>query len=113
MFEVVQYRTSDGRSPFEAWFNSLDRQAALKVSTALAKLAARNPGDVKPVRGGVSETRIHFGPGYRIYWGRDGETVIVLLGGGTKKRQQNDVETALDRWQDYKKQKRSENDATD
>jgi putative addiction module killer protein len=68
---------------------------------------------VKPVGTGVSEMRIHFGPGYRIYLGRDGEKLILLLGGGTKKRQQADIRAAQVRWQDYKQRKRSGNDATD
>ncbi|MCG8448388.1 MAG: type II toxin-antitoxin system RelE/ParE family toxin [Pirellulales bacterium] len=113
MFEVREYHTPDGDSPFHTWFESLNREAALKASTVLAKIEAGNLGDVKPVGGGVSETRINFGPGYRIYSSRDGEKVIILLGGGTKKRQQNDIEEAKACWQDYKKQKRSEKDATD
>jgi putative addiction module killer protein len=113
MLEIHEYHTSAGDSPFRIWFKTLNREAALKVSTALAKIEAGNLGDVKPVGGGVSETRIHFGPGYRVYLGRDGEKLILLLGGGTKKRQQADIRAAQVRWQDYKKQKRSENDAAD
>lgn len=113
MFEVHEYQSAEGESPFGAWFRSLTREAGLKVSTALAKIEAGNLGDVKPVGGGVSETRIHFGPGFRVYSGRDGEKVIILLGGGTKKRQQRDIEAAKARWQDYKQRKRSEKDATD
>ncbi len=112
MFEVQQYCEVDGHCPFRTWFEALNREAALKVSTALAKIEAGNLGGVNSVGGGVSETRIHFGPGYRVYLGRDGEKLIVLLGGGTKQRQQNDIETAKARWQDYKQQKRSENDAS-
>ncbi len=111
MFEVEQYREVDGHCPFRVWFETLNREAALKVSTALAKIEAGNLGDLKSVGGGVSETRIQFGPGYRVYLSRDGEKLIILLGGGTKKRQQSDIETAKARWQDYKQQKRSENDA--
>ena len=85
MFEVVEYHTTEGDSPFEAWFEALNRQAALKVNTALTRIESGNLGDVKPVGGGVSETRIHFGPGYRVYFGKDGDKIIVLLGGGTKK----------------------------
>jgi putative addiction module killer protein len=113
MLEVREYHTAAGESPFRRWFETLNREAALKVSTALAKIEAGNLGDVKPVSGGVSEARIHFGPGYRVYLGRDGEKLILLLGGGAKKRQQADIRTAQSRWQDYKKQKRSENDAAD
>jgi putative addiction module killer protein len=56
--------------------------------------------------GGVQEYRIDFGPGYRLYFGRDGETLVILLGGGTKKRQQSDIETAQARWVDYKRRKK-------
>jgi putative addiction module killer protein len=111
MLEVLQYTTTEGRIPFEIWYGSLDRQAAQKVSTALAKMESGNLGDVKAVGSGVNETKVHFGPGYRIYFGRDGEKLIILLGGGTKQRQQRDIDHAIVRWQDYKKQKRSENDA--
>jgi len=60
---------------------------------------------MKGVGSGVLEFRIDFGPGYRIYFGKDGERLVILLGGGTKKRQQQDIETALARWQDYKRRK--------
>jgi len=64
-----------------------------------------NLSSVKSVGGGVYESRINFGPGYRIYFGRDGDTVVVLLGGGTKHRQRNDIAHALKRWTDYKQRK--------
>ena len=63
---------------------------------------------VRSVGGGVLEYRIHFGPGYRIYFGREGDTIIILLGGGTKRRQQNDIEGARSLWQEYKRRKRQE-----
>ena len=63
---------------------------------------------VKGVGRGVLEYRIHFGPGYRIYFGRDGDAIIILLGGGTKRRQQNDIEDARDLWREYKRRKRQE-----
>lgn len=113
MFEVVQYHTTAGSSPFETWFNSLNRQAALKVNTSLTRIEDGNFGDVKPVGAGVSETRIHFGPGYRIYTGKEGDKVIVLLGGGTKKGQSRDIKRAKERWTDYKARKRRERNATD
>ena len=67
-----------------------------------------NLSNVRNVGGGVLEQRIHFGPGYRIYFGKDGDTLIILLGGGTKKRQQTDIEAAQDLWQEYKRRKRQE-----
>jgi len=61
---------------------------------------------VKSVGSGVHECRIDFGPGYRVYFGKDGERLVILLGGGTKKRQQKDINDAIARWQDYKNRKR-------
>jgi putative addiction module killer protein len=62
-----------------------------------------NLSGVKSVGTGVHECRINFGPGYRVYFGRDGERIVILLGGGTKQRQENDIQLALERWQDYKR----------
>ena len=98
---VVVYRDRSGREPFSAWFNELDRHAAAKVAAALARLEQGNLAEVKSVGGGVFERRIDWGPGYRLYFGRDGLRLIVLLCGGTKKRQQRDIETAQARWADY------------
>ena len=106
MPELVQYQTTEGSCPFADWFDGLNAQAALKVRTALARMEAGNPGDVKPVGEGVSERRIAFGPGYRIYFGRDGEELVVLLVGGTKQRQQRDIDQAQAYWTDYKARKR-------
>ena len=106
MFEVVVYETGDGRAPFDEWFRALDVQAALKVTTAIARIETGNLGDVKPVGQGVSERRLTFGPGYRLYFGRDGQKLVVLLTGGTKKRQSKDVEQAQAFWADYKARKK-------
>lgn len=106
MLKIVQYEEENGSSPFAQWFDGLDVQAALKVRTALARMEAGNPGDVKPVGSGVSERRIDFGPGYRVYFGQDGQQLIVLLAGGTKRRQQQDIERAKEMWAAYKARKR-------
>ncbi len=108
MVEVLEYLDQNGRSPFADWFNGLDAQAAAKVSTAQAKLGLGNWSNVKGVSGGVYERVIDFGPGYRMYFGKDGDKVVVLLAGGTKKRQDSDVTNAKERWQDYKQRKKSE-----
>jgi len=105
MIDVREYNDRDGRSPYAVWFNRLNAQAAAKVATALTRLAQGNFSNVKGVGSGVFECRIDFGPGYRVYIGKDGERLVILLGGGTKKRQQQDIETALTRWQDYKRRK--------
>ena len=67
-----------------------------------------NFSNVKAVGQGVSEYKIDFGPGYRIYFGKDGETLVILLGGGTKKRQSRDIEVAQDHWKNYKRRKRKQ-----
>jgi len=70
------------------------------------QLSLGNMSEVKSVGSGVLERRLDFGPGYRLYFGRDGETLIILLAGGTKNRQQRDIETARRYWEDYKRRKR-------
>ena len=105
MIDVREYNDRDGRSPYAAWFNRLNAQAAAKVSDGVDPSGAGNFSNVKGVGSGVFECRIDFGPGYRVYFGKDGERLVILLGGGTKKRQQHDIQTALDRWQDYKRRK--------
>ncbi|MNC90690.1 hypothetical protein D3C83_68200 [compost metagenome] len=71
----------------------------------MLRLEQGNTSNVKAVGGGVSELKIDFGPGYRIYFGRDGASLVILLGGGTKKRQQQDIVKAQERWQNYKQRK--------
>lgn len=107
MPQVVSCVRPDGRSPFERWFSELDSTAAAKVTVAIERMADDNLGDVKSVGGGVAERRIHAGPGYRIYFGRDGGELIVLLAGGTKRRQSADIALAKSLWTEYQlRQKR-------
>ena len=106
MFEIAVYETEEGKAPFADWFDQLDTQAALKVTTAIARMETGNLGDVKPVGQGVSERRLPFGPGYRLYFAQDGERIVVLLTGGTKRRQSKDIAQALTFWADYKKRKK-------
>lgn len=103
---IVEYLTVTGASPFRNWFDNLDSRAAAKVTTALIRMGMGNTSNVESVGGGVYERRIDYGPGYRIYFGMDGETLVVLVGGGTKKRQAQDIATAGERWADYKKRKK-------
>ena len=106
--EVREYLDRSGHSPFAAWSDRLNREAAAKVAAALARMQQGNLSNAKGVGAGVHEYRIDFGPGYRIYFGKDGERLVILLGGGMKKRQQEDIATALERWQDYKQRKATE-----
>ena len=108
MIEIREYIDTRGRSPYAKWFDILNARAAAKVATALVRMEQGNLSNAKGIGAGVSECRIDFGPGYRIYFGRDGGALIILLGGGTKKRQQQDVEAAQDLWREYKQRKRQE-----
>src|SRR5262245_35267795 len=108
MLDIREYVDEHGRSPFAGWFASLDAIAAAKVTIALARIEQGNLSNVKGVGSGVLEYRIDFGPGYRIYFGRDGQTLVILLGGGTKRRQQRDIEDAQQSWADYKRRKKRE-----
>ena len=108
MLEIREYVDGLGRSPFGRWFEALDSTAAIKVRAALARMEAGNLSGVRGVGRGVLEYRINFGPGYRVYFGRDGDTLIVLLGGGSKRRQQYDIENARALWQEYRRHKQQE-----
>jgi putative addiction module killer protein len=81
---------------FADWFAALrDRQARARVTTRIRRLSLGNAGDVKPVGGGVSEMRIDYGPGYRVYFARRGERIVLLLCGGDKGSQDRDIKRAL------------------
>lgn len=108
MIRLLAYIGGDGVKPFENWFVNLDIVARAKVVIALARLEQGNSSNVKGVGAGVQEYKIDFGPGYRIYFGRDGVEVVILLGGGSKKRQSSDIAAAKSRWTDYKRRKKSE-----
>jgi putative addiction module killer protein len=105
MIEIVECLDIQGRSLFKLWFDDLDPQAAVIVNVALERLADGNTSRVKPIGEGAAEIRIDRGPGYRIYFGWDGKTLVVLLGGGTKRRQQRDLADALALWRLYKSRK--------
>src|SRR5208283_5187629 len=100
MLELRTYLASDGGSPFEEWFTGLDATAAAKVAIALARLEQGNLSNTKAVGEGVLEYRIDWGPGYRVYFGRDGDVLVLLLTGGTKQRQKRDIEAAKSTWTD-------------
>jgi len=108
MIEIREYIDLEGGSPYAKWFNHLNAPAAAKIVTALVRMEQGNLSNTKGVGAGVFEYRVDFGPGYRIYFGRDGDTLIVLLGGGTKKGQQKDIQKARIIWKEYKQRKRQE-----
>ena len=100
---VLQYQTVDGRTPLVEWLDRLaDRQARTRIVARLDRLSAGLFGDWKSVGGSICELRIDHGPGYRVYYGQDGRTLILLLCGGTKRTQAKDIEKAHAYWKDYK-----------
>lgn len=105
MIRIEEY-LSQGSSPFRKWFDGLDVQAAASVTVAIERLADGNTSNVKSIGEGAAELKINRGPGYRVYFGWDGKVLVILLGGGTKRRQQNDIDASLRRWRDYRKRKR-------
>ena len=108
MFELRGYIDENGNKRFANWLEGLDAAAAAKVTVALARLEQRNLSNVKGVGAGVFEYKIDFGPGYRIYFGKDGDRLVILIGGGTKKRQQQDIAAAQECWAAYKRRKRQD-----
>jgi putative addiction module killer protein len=111
--DIKEYETAEGKSPFGRWFKNLDHIAAAKIVAAVEKISNENFSNVKALGGGVSEYKLRWGPGYRIYFGQDGQTLVILLGGGVKKGQSEDIEGAKVAWVDYKKRKREEQKAAD
>ena len=105
---ISEYVDRAGRSAYADWFTDLDAHAAVKVTIAITRMSQGNFSNVKGVGSGVFENRINFGPGYRVYFGKDGDQIIILLAGGTKKRQQHDITQAIALWEEYKRRKREE-----
>ena len=103
--EVQEYIKEDGSTPYQEWFDSLNTQAAAKVTVAKARLELGNTSSIKWFNG-IGEYRINWGPGYRIYLLQDRKNLIVLLGGGTKKQQQKDVKKAIELSKEYKFRKK-------
>ena len=101
---VVEYVREDGSNLYRDWFAGLHPEAAAKIATAVVRLELGNLSRVKWI-GAIGEYRIDWGPGYRIYLGKDGLKLIILLGGGTKQRQQTDIERAKAMWAEYKARK--------
>ena len=103
--EILVYADAYGRAPFESWFDDLDALAQAKVTVALDRLRRGNVSNVAGVGESVFELKLDWGPGYRLYFGRDGDKIVILLLGGTKKRQSRDIATAKGFWLDYKSRK--------
>lgn len=106
MIEIREFLLDNGNSPFGEWFDNLDGQAAAKVNTYLVRIENGNTSSLKSLGEGIYESRINWGPGYRVYLGQDGSQLVILLGGGTKKRQSRDIADAKKLWKDYKARKK-------
>ena len=105
--KIHEYQAEDGHSPFARWFARLDARVAAKITTALIRMENGNLSNTKGLKG-IFEYKIKYGPGYRVYFGRYGEVLILLLGGGTKQTQQQDILRARQHWADYKQRKKME-----
>ena len=108
MIELRGYIDGSGRKRFAEWLEQLDAVVAAKVTVSLTRMEQGNFSKVKGVGSGIFECKIDFGPGYRIYFGKDGDRVVILLGGGTKNSQQQYIETAQKCWAAYKRRKKQE-----
>jgi len=105
--EVLEYLTDNGRNPFREWLEGLkDRMARARVRVRLNRVRLGNFGDCKSVGRGVNEMRIPHGPGYRVYFGREGGAVVILLCCGDKRSQPRDIAVAQDYWEDYQRRTR-------
>jgi putative addiction module killer protein len=102
---AIEYTRTDGTSPFSEWFNALDATTAIKITTAVTRMENGNYSNSKPVGDGVHECKIDFGPGFRVYFAMDGNILIILLLGGSKRTQKKDILRAKEYWLDYKKRK--------
>jgi putative addiction module killer protein len=104
--DVREYLAADGRNPYREWLDTLDVTPRARIQARVLRFSTGNLGDHKSVGGGVWEARVMFGPGYRIYFGKDGAQLVLLLLGGDKSTQTVDVARAQESWQAYQEGKR-------
>ena len=106
MHEVIEYLQESGESPFSVWLDALaDRKAQAKIDARLTRLRLGLMGDCKPLRDGVWELRVDFGPGYRVYYAQAGKRLILLLCGGDKRKQSADIKRAVEYWENWQRRK--------
>ena len=108
MIELRGYIDEKGNKRFAQWLDGLNAEAASKVTIALTRMELGNFSKVEGVGSGVFEYKIDFGPGYRIYFGKDGDRLVILIGGGIKKRRRQDIAAAQECWAAFKRRKRQE-----
>jgi putative addiction module killer protein len=104
MIELLRYQRDDGREPFTEWLDTLrDKVAQARIRIRLRQIQTGNFGDCEPIGEGVSELRVHIGAGYRVYFGRYGKSVVILLCGGDKRSQAADIKQAKALWMEWKR----------
>jgi len=104
MLEILRYVTESGKDVFGEWLDGLrDIQAAAKIIVRIDRLSTGNVGDCKPVAGAISEIRIDWGPGYRVYYAMVDRTTVLLLCGGDKRKQAADIKRAVRYWEDFQR----------
>lgn len=108
MIEVREYIDTRGRNRYRNWVAELEVGVRARIIAAVLRMGDGNFSAAKSAGAGVSELRMDFGPGYRVYFGKDGDRLVILLGGGSKRRQQSDIEAAQFLWAEYKRRKREE-----
>lgn len=106
VIEVREYIDTNGRNRYRNWIAGLDSGTRARVLATVLRMESGNISGASSAGAGVLELRLDFGPGFRVYFGRDGETIVVLLCGGTKRRQQADIDEAQGLWAEYKRRKR-------
>ena len=106
---VQEYVKQDGSSLYAEWFNTLNPQAAAKVTVAISRLELGNTSNIKWFDG-IGEYKINWAPGYRIYLAQQGKQLIILFGGGIKDSQKSDIKKAQELYQEYKERKKSNKD---
>ncbi len=112
MIRVLHYVSESGFDFFDEWFRKQSPEARARIQIRIDRVELGNFGDRHSVGGGVFELRIDFGPGYRVYYGREGDELVILCGGGTKKRQARDIANAGNCWKAYKQEKRNARERT-
>jgi putative addiction module killer protein len=104
MIELLRYQRDDEREPFTEWLNTLrDKVAQARIRIRLLQIQAGNFGDCESIGEGVTELRVHVGAGYRVYFGRHGKSVVILLCGGDKRSQAADIKQAKALWMEWKR----------
>lgn len=105
--EIREYIAPSGKNPFRRWLDSLAGEYKARVQARLLRIELGNLGDFKSLGDGVNELRFDFGQGYRVYFGFDGRTIVILLCGGDKSSQRKDIAKAKEHWQDYLGEKKN------